>query len=172
MYFEHIQQFRLALGNLLVLLHKAQQHVDAGFTTEESLLQSRLASDMFPFVKQVQSTCDSAKLATARLSGQTAPVHEDNETTLIELKARVHRVLDFLGGFREDHFKDASTRPIVLPFFPEMYLTANDYLIQFASPNFYFHLTTAYALLRQQGLSIGKQDFIGQINFKPLNALN
>lgn len=172
MYFEHIQQFRLALGNLLVLLHKAEQFVDANSASEESLLQSRLAPDMFPLIKQIQSTCDSAKLAAARLSGQSAPVHEDTETSLIELKARVHRVLDFLGGFREGHFSEASARHIVLPFVPDMYLSANDYLVQFALPNFYFHLTTAYALLRQQGLSIGKQDFIGQINFKALTALN
>jgi len=152
--------FIRGLNNLSALLDKAVAH--AGEAGADALLQNRLIEDMNPLVKQVQVACDSAKLCVARLSGVDAPVNEDTEATVPELKARIASTLAWLASVPRETVDGQEGKDIVLKF-PggEWPFKGAAYVIGFAQPNFYFHLTTAYGLLRQAGVPIGKRDFIG-----------
>jgi hypothetical protein len=123
---------------------------------------------MFPLVGQIQSACDGAKFVAARLSGKEAPKHPDTEQTLDEIRARIRSVLDYLSGFKESDFEGADERLVPLGFMPGKGLRAADYLHEMALPNTYFHLTTAYGILRHAGVELGKMDFLGGANFKDL----
>lgn len=126
--------------------------------------QARLILDMLPLSSQIQIACDTAKGAAARLAGLEVPKHEDTEVTLEELKARVAKTLDFIRTVKPQQLQGAETREVVLQF-PQTTLKFNGlgYLTNFVLPNFYFHLTMAYALLRKNGVDIGKRDFLGAI---------
>jgi hypothetical protein len=152
--------FTRALRALSGLLDKAVEH--AGAAGADALLSNRLIEDMHPLVKQVQIACDSAKLCTARLSGTEAPVNEDTETTISELKARIAATLDYIGSVPRETIDGQEGRDVVLKF-PggEWPFKGQGYVIGFALPNFFFHLSTAYGLLRQAGVPIGKRDFLG-----------
>ena len=152
--------FTRALTALSALLDKAVEH--AGEAGADALLASRLAPDMHPLSKQVQIACDSAKLCIARLSGLEAPVHEDTETTIPELKARIAATLDYIGSAPRAAIDGQEDREVVLKF-PggEWPFKGQGYVIGFALPNFFFHVSTAYGLLRQAGVPIGKRDFLG-----------
>ena len=152
------------LGGLKTVLRKAKEHgVD-----ETALLNDRLAPDMFPFVKQVQITCDQAKGAAARLAGIEVPKFDDNETTLDELQARIDKTIDFLKTVSEDSFADAADRKITITYFPGKYMSGFDYAREYAIPNFYFHLVIAYGLVRKNGVQIGKADYTQGLPFKDL----
>ena len=114
-------------------------------------------------MKQVQSACDSAKFTAARLTGKDAPAHADEEKTFEELRARVAKVTTYLATFSEKDFDGADTRKVALPFLPggKKGALGLDYLVHFAQPNFFFHIVTAYAILRHNGAKLGKMDFIG-----------
>lgn len=152
--------FTRSLKALSGLLDKAAAH--AGETGAGALLANRLIDDMHPLSKQVQIACDSAKLCVARLSGAEAPVNEDVETTIAELKARIASTLDFLASVPRAAIDGQEDREVVLKF-PggEWPFKGQAYVIGFALPNFFFHLTTAYGLLRQAGVPLGKRDFLG-----------
>lgn len=152
--------FTRALKALSGLLDKAVAH--AGEAGAEAMLSNRLIEDMHPLSKQVQIACDSAKLCTARLSGIEGPVNEDTETTIAELKARIASTLEFIGSVPREAIDGQEDREVVLKF-PggEWPFKGQAYVIGFALPNFFFHLTTAYGLLRQAGVPIGKRDFLG-----------
>ena len=152
--------FTRALKALSGLLDKATAHV--GEDGAEALLANRLIEDMHPLAKQVQIACDSAKLCVARLSGAEAPVHEDVETTIPELKARIASTLDFLASVPRTEIDGQENREVGLKF-PggEWPFRGQAYVTGFALPNFFFHLTTAYGLLRQAGVPLGKRDFMG-----------
>jgi uncharacterized protein len=126
--------------------------------------QARLIADMLPLSAQIQIACDTAKGAAARLAGVEVPKHEDTEATLAELKARVAKTLDFIKTIKSEQLQGAETREIVLKF-PQTTLkfTGINYLTNFVLPNFFFHVTTAYALLRKNGVDLGKRDFLGPI---------
>jgi hypothetical protein len=128
------------------------------------LAQSRLFPDMFPLARQVQITCDTAKGAAGRLAGVDVPKHEDNEANLEQLKARVAKTLDFVKSVREAQLANAEARSIELKF-PSATLkfTGLSYATDFVLPNFYFHISVAYALLRQAGVEVGKNDYLGAI---------
>ena len=164
-----IAQMTQCLRNLDGFLDKGAALAEAKSFDANILLQARLAPDMFPLVKQVQSACDTAKFAAARLSGKTAPSDPDDEATIEELKARVHKTIAYLESFEAADFAGASERHIVLPFRPNHYALGVDYYLQFALPNFYFHTTTAYAILRHNGAELGKMDFIGSVALHPLD---
>jgi len=153
-----------ALTNLSSQLDKAKAHAEQKKCDFKAFAEARLIADMRPLTSQVQIACDNAKGAVARLSGIEAPKYEDNETTFEELKARIGKTLDFVNSVKREQFAGAEDRTIVLQF-PSLTLkfTAQDYITKFLLPNFYFHATMAYALLRQNGVDIGKQDFIGAI---------
>ncbi|MGF1465483.1 MAG: DUF1993 family protein [Sandaracinaceae bacterium] len=160
-------QMGKALSNLLLWLDKAADHARAKGFDGDSLLSSRLAPDQFTLVRQVQAACDTAKFAAARLAGREAPSHEDAETTLDELRARIRATTAFLETFDPAAFEGAEERTVPLPFVPDRAARGEDYLIEFAQPNFYFHLTTAYAILRHNGVELGKRDYIGSIRLLP-----
>ncbi|WP_332656791.1 DUF1993 domain-containing protein [Brevundimonas sp.] len=152
--------FTRSLKALSGLLDKAVAH--AGEAGAEALLSNRLIEDMHPLSKQVQIACDSAKLCVARLSGAEAPVNEDVETTIAELKARIAATLDFLASVPRTAIDGQEDREVVLKF-PggEWPFKGQAYVTGFALPNFFFHVTTAYGLLRQAGVPLGKRDFMG-----------
>jgi hypothetical protein len=129
------------------------------------LLDDRLAPDMQPLIYQVQSACDYVKAAAGWLAGEKPPRHEDDETTLDELRARIRKTVAFAKSVGEAKYAGAAERKIALPWKPGMVLGGEDYLLQVIIPNVYFHLTTAYAILRHNGVGIGKQDFLGYVRF-------
>lgn len=153
-----------ALTNLSRQLEKGNAHATQKKVDFGAFAQARLIADMRPLTTQIQIACDNAKGAVARLAGVDAPKHEDNEKTYEELQARIARTLDFIGTAKREQFAGAETREVVLKF-PNITLTFNgqDYVTKFLLPNFYFHVTMAYALLRQNGVELGKQDFLGAI---------
>lgn len=161
-----IPQFSKMLGNLSRILNKAGQHADAKKFDVEVLLNSRLAPDQFHFIRQVQIVCDTAKLGAARLAGKEAPVHEDKEKTLPELQARIETVLGYLATFTEKDFQGAEERKISQPRWEGKYLTGWEFAMQHALPNLYFHITTAYAILRHNGVDVGKKDYLGEMPYK------
>jgi hypothetical protein len=154
------------------ILDKAALFIKEEGITEESILAEAFAPDMFPFKRQVQVACDNAKAAAARLSGMENPVFEDTESTIAELKNRIDKTLAFIATVSPESFKDTATRQIVLPYVPGKYLTGFDYVREYVIPNFFFHITTAYDLLRHKGLKIGKADFVGSMPFNDLPAAN
>src|SRR5262249_6131832 len=126
----------------------------------------RLAPDQFALVRQVQIACDTPKLAASRLSGKEAPSHPDNEQTLEELRARVRAVVQYLDGFSPKDFEAAATRSITQPRWEGKTMTGADYFLEHALPNFYFHLSHVYAILRHNGVNLGKRDYLGALNLR------
>jgi len=157
------------LTNIGRWLDAASHHATEKGYDVNVLVHARLAPDQYPLVKQVQSCCDSAKFAVARLVGKEAPKHADTETTIDELKARVKTALAYLATVTEKDFDGAKDRKITLPWLEGRYLTSADYLNEMALPNFYFHATTLYAILRHNGVNLGKRDFIGELTTHPLS---
>ena len=152
------------LTNLSAVLDKAAAHAAAKKFDPAVLAQSRLYPDMYPLVRQVQIACDTAKGAAARLAGIEVPKHEDNETTLAELKARIAKTVDFLKSVNRDRLKDAESRDIEIKFPGGSWkFIGLAYLADFVLPNFYFHISMVYALLRKSGVEIGKSDFLGEL---------
>jgi uncharacterized protein len=150
------------LTNLSAILEKGAASGEARKIDPAVLIGSRLAPDMHPLSRQVQIASDSAKGAAARLSGTESPSWPDTETTFPELQARIKKTIDYLQAFKPEQFEGAEARTITLPS-PggEMKFTGKDFLFGFALPNTFFHLTTAYAILRHNGVAIGKMDFLG-----------
>ena len=153
-----------ALTNLDGILDKAIAHATTKKIDSKVLAETRLIADMMPLARQVQTACDNAKGLAARLAGIDVPKHEDNETTLPELQARIAKTLAFLNTVRPEQLDGAESREIVLTF-PGMTLkfTGHTYVTTFVIPNFFFHVTMAYAVLRQNGVDIGKGDYLGKI---------
>jgi len=163
-----VVQFSKMLKNLSAILEKGADFAESKAVDVEVLLNSRLSIDQFNLIRQVQIACDTAKLGVARLTGKTdtAPKHEDDETTLAELQARINSVLDYLSGFTPEDFANAETEKVSQPRWEGKYLTGLEFAIQHATPNIYFHVTTAYAILRHNGVNIGKKDYLGPLPYK------
>lgn len=150
------------LHNLDAIIDKAVADIDAGKLDEETVLHAKLAADMFDFTRQVQLATDFAKSPAARLAGVEVPKFPDDETTLAALKTRIAGISEFVRGFQPAQFDGAAQREIVIPMRDRtLEMTGSDYLLGWAQPNFYFHYTTAYAILRHLGVEIGKRDFLG-----------
>jgi hypothetical protein len=161
MYAATVPPLRLMLKNLSAVMAKAQAHCEAGKIDPNAFLASRLYPDMLPFISQIQIATDNAKGAAARLANVEIPKFEDNEKTFPELQARLDKTIAFLDTLTEGQFEGADTRTIVLQLRDRrLEFTGADYLTTWANPNFYFHATTAYALLRHGGVEIGKRDFL------------
>jgi hypothetical protein len=161
-----LNQLRRMLINLDGILGKAEKYAESKKFDVNVLTTWRVAPDMFPFTRQIQSTCDAAKFCAAYLSETAPPVHEDKETTWSELRQRVQKVIQYLEGFKESDFKNAANVKVSPRWAKGQSIGGEDYFYQVAIPNFYFHLTTAYALLRGAGVDIGKMDYLGNINLK------
>ncbi|MFD2265165.1 DUF1993 family protein [Lacibacterium aquatile] len=158
LYQASIPTFVRAFTNLSTILEKAADEPNA-----ESFLTARLAPDMHPLINQIQLASDAAKGAAARLSGQTPPSMPDVEKTYQDLQARIAKTVEFLKSIDPAAFDGAEERGVTLKLRSfETRFTASDYLFNFALPNFFFHCTTAYAILRHSGLAIGKMDFLGK----------
>lgn len=152
------------LTNMSAMLDKAAAFATAKKFDSVVLVQSRLYPDMHPLVRQVQIACDTAKGAAGRLAGVEVPKHEDTETTVDELKKRLAKTIDFLNSVQAEQFKSAEERSIELKFPSGSWkFTAVSYLTDFVLPNFYFHESMVYALLRNNGVELGKGDFLGKI---------
>ena len=148
------------LGGTKIVLEKTQAFLKEKWMSEEEFLQSRMWEDMFPFVRQVQISCDNAKGAMARLAGMEVPKFEDNEKTIAELFARVDKTLEFVKSVPESAFEGAEDRKISLSYWNGKYMTGHDYARFYAIPNFLFHVTTAYDLARKAGVPVGKSDYM------------
>ena len=166
MYKNLIPPFVKALTNLNVILDKGQEFADAKKIDSTVLLNTRLIADQFPLTRQIQIACDTAKLGAARLAGKDAPVHDDKETTMAELKNRVNDVIKYLNTFKPEDFKGAEERKISQPRWEGKWMTGEDYLLHHAIPNIYFHVTTAYSILRSQGVDVGKKTYLGEMPYK------
>jgi hypothetical protein len=167
-YYADVLQAAKMLKNLESWLDKAEAHAKQKKYDPAVLLQARLAPDMYPLTRQIQGACDGAKFLAARLSGQEPPKHPDSEQTLEELRTRIHTVLAYLETFKQSDFAGAETRVVPLGFMPGKGLLAGDFLREMNLPNTYFHLCMAYAILRHNGVDLGKIDFIGSLNLREL----
>ncbi|BDA79404.1 hypothetical protein LPTSP3_g23340 [Leptospira kobayashii] len=161
-----VKSFTKGLNNLVKILDKAAAHAESKKFSIDVLLNARLYPDQFHLIKQIQIACDTAKLGVARITGKDAPVHEDKETTLEELKSRLSSVIQYLETYKPEDFKDSSDRKVTQPRWEGKYLTGFEYLTQHALPNFYFHVTTAYAIFRHNGVDLGKRDYLGEMPYK------
>jgi uncharacterized protein len=164
MYYQVISQCVQNLKNLETCLDKAKQYSAAKKFDEAVLMTSRLAPDMQNFTYQVQSACDYVKAAAAWLSGQTPPKHEDNERTIDELRDRIRKTVAFAESVKEPQYSDAPERKVKLSWAPGKVIGGEDYLLQMTIPNTFFHIAMAYAILRHNGVDVGKMDFLGPIN--------
>jgi hypothetical protein len=164
MYQASVPCFVRTLGNLSAILDKAQAHVDARKIDPAALTSYRLFPDMLPMTKQVQIACDAAKGLVARLSGLENPVHDDNEKTLGELQARIAKTLAFVQSVTPVQIDGTEDKDIVVKRGDtETHYKGMQYLLGNALTNFYFHLTTAYNILRHNGVEIGKRDYLGKV---------
>lgn len=156
--------FEIGLNALSALLDKAEAYAESKSIDPAVLLNTRLFPDMFTLARQVQSACDQAKNGSARLAGIDPPRYEDNETTMADLRARIAKTLAFVKTLDAKRIDDSADREITFPLGPSKgHMKGVDYLHHFAMPNFYFHFTTAYDILRHCGVEVGKRDFIGAI---------
>lgn len=158
-----IRLFGKTLHNLETWMDKASAYAQAKAFEVDVLAQARLAPDQFPFAGQVQSACDQAKYAAAYLSGKEAPSHPDTEQTFAELRQRIQKCLAFLETVQAKDLAGAAERKVAPPWLGGKWLRADDYMVQVALPNFFFHVTMAYAILRHNGVSLGKMEYIGSI---------
>jgi hypothetical protein len=164
MYQASVSVFTRSLTALDAILDKAVAHADAKKIEHNTLLAARLFPDMFTFTKQVQLTTDFAKGPVSRLTGVEIPKYADDEKTFPELKARIAKTIAYLNSFKPEQFDLSDDKDITFPAGPDKSLTLSGsrYLLGVAHPNFYFHLTTAYDILRHNGVELGKLDFIGK----------
>ncbi len=164
LYQSSVPVYERALNAFLAILDKAEAHAAARKFDPNNYLAMRLSPDMFPLVRQVQSFCDHAKNSSFRLAAKDPPRKEDKETTVAELRDRVLSTLEMLKSIDAKAMEGGETREIIIPAGSnKLKLPGADYLIHFAMPNFYFHLTTAYDILRASGVEIGKRDFMGAV---------
>ena len=161
-----VPQFTKMLKNLDALLAKAIPFAEAKKIEVDVLLNSRLAPDQFNLIRQIQIACDAAKICVAKLTEKDAPVHDDKETTLPQLRNRIAETITFLASVSEKDFSKAAEIKVTTPRWEGKYLIGHEYVTQHSIPNVYFHVTTAYQILRHNGVEIGKKDFLGALPFK------
>ena len=162
MYQTSAPRFVAILTSLSALLDRAQAHVDAKKIDQSAILGFRLYPDMLSMTRQVQIACDSAKGGVARLAGVEIPKHEDNETTIAELNARIAKTIAFIQTFKPEQIDGTEDKTIVMKLGPnEVTFKGQQFLLNFATPNVYFHVVTAYNILRHNGVEVGKRDFLG-----------
>lgn len=167
MYNETFAQMKKQLGQLDKWLGTAAEYARSKNFDPDVLAVQRLAVDQFTLIRQVQICCDTVKLAASYLSGKPAESHPDDEQTLAQLQTRVRSTIAYLDSFAPGDFASAATAVVSQPRWKGEWMTGADYFLQHALPNFYFHLTTAYAILRHNGVSVGKRDFLGAQSRQP-----
>ena len=158
-----VPQLIKMLKNVDRWLVAATEHADRKKFDVNHLMTFRLALDQLPFDRQIQMVCDNAKFVAGRLTGKEWPAHPDTETTVEQLRARIASVIAYLETFKPDDFAGAEERKISLPWMEGKWMRGDEYVSQFALANFYFHVVTAYSMLRNNGVDLGKRDFIGGV---------
>jgi hypothetical protein len=164
MYYESFLQMKKMLGQVNTWLDKAEAHAKEKSFEPNLYLGFRLAPDQLAFARQVQIACDTAKLGASRLTGKEAPSHADSEQTLDELRLRLRSVVSYLDGYSEKDFEGSSTRSITQPRWEGKVMTGKDYFFEHVQPNFYFHAAHTYAILRHNGVPVGKRDYLGALS--------
>lgn len=166
MYLETFRQMKKQLGQLDAWLVAGESFArESGFDSAE-LLALRLAPDQFPLARQIQIAGDTAKLAASRLTGKEAPSHPDTETTIEQLRTRLREVVAYLDGLTAADFAGVADRTVTQPRWEGKVMTGPDYFIEHAVPNFFFHLTHSYAILRHRGVGLGKRDYLGAVSLR------
>jgi len=160
---DSIRLFGKTLRNLQQWMNKAEEHAKTKGFNVYVLVNARLAPDQFDFRQQIQGGCDQAKYAAAYLGGKQPPSHPDTEQTFAELRQRVEKCLGFLESFQAQDFAGSEDRKVAPQWLQGKWLRGDDYLIHVAIPNFFFHATMAYAILRHNGVVLGKMDYIGSL---------
>jgi uncharacterized protein len=164
MYYEAFSQMKKTLGQFNTWFDKAEAFAKEKSFDANLFVNFRLAPDQLPFVKQVQIACDTAKLGASRLTGKEAPSHADTEQTLAELRARVGSVIAYLDGYSEKDFEGTSSRSVTQPRWEGKVMTGKDYFFEHVQPNFFFHAAHTYAILRHNGVPVGKKDYLGALS--------
>ncbi len=161
MYHASIPHFILMLGNLSSILDKTSTHAEAMNIDQSVFVNARLAPDMYPLGRQIQIAADMAKACAARLAGIEVPRYEDNETKFADFKARIAKTIAFLQSVNVDQINGSAGRTVTIKMHDkEAVYTGQHYLLDIIIPHFYFHVTTAYAILRHHGVGLGKSDYI------------
>jgi hypothetical protein len=160
---DFVPQYAKMLKNLDGWLEKATAYAKQKDFDVDTLVHARLAPDQYPLDRQIQSACDSAKFSASYLTGQQPPVHPDTEKTIAELRARIRTCIAYLESVKASDMGAAEERRVSPKFLEGKWVRGDHYLLQMSVPNFYFHMTTAYAILRHNGVDLGKMDFIGPI---------
>ena len=173
LYTATIPPMKKALGALSKMLDKAETHAATKADEKrptavrmEALLNDRIVFDQFPLINQVRIAADNAKGGAARLAGMEPPVFEDTEKTVLELKARIEKTVAFLDTIKPTDVVGQEDRAVALPYWRGKHLTAFEYATEYLIPNFFFHVTTAYSILRKNGVDLGKADYIGGLPLK------
>ncbi len=163
LYGTSVPVFKQMLGSLSTMLSKAQAHAEARNIEPAVLLQARLYPDMFPLLRQVLIACDFAKGVSARLAGVDVPAYADDEVSFADLQARIDKTLAFINGIAPAQFEGSTTREVVTQAGTpkEKRFLGASYLVNYGLPHFFFHVTTAYNILRHNGVEVGKKDFVG-----------
>lgn len=162
--------FIKSLTNLKAFLRKGADHAKEVGIAEADFLSLQLSPDMFPLKRQIQISTDNAKGSVARLTGTTPLVIEDTETTVTELEARIDQVVAYLQTFTPEQFAPAATQEVTLPYFPGKHFVGHDFLVEYALPNFFFHVNMAYAIIRSEGVPVGKADYLGALTLHDTTA--
>jgi hypothetical protein len=170
MYTETFSQFKKQLGQLDKWLSTAAEHAKSKNFDADVFPTLRLAPDQFPLARQIQIACDTVKLSVNYLTGKPVQSQEDTEKTIPELQARVQSIIALLEGLTAKDFDGAATRVVSQPRWKGEWMTGADYFIEHTVPNFFFHLTTSYAILRHNGVAIGKRDYLGVQSKRPAAA--
>jgi hypothetical protein len=167
MYFELFSQMKKTLGQMDTWLEAADAHAKAKGFDSAVYAGLRLAPDQLAFARQVQIACDTTKLGASRLTGKDAPSQPDTEQTIAELRARVAAAIAYLDGFTAKDFEATATRLITQPRWEGKSMTGANYFLQHVVPNFFFHASHVYAILRHNGVGLGKKDYLGALTFQP-----
>lgn len=161
MYYALLHQLKKQLQQVDVWFDKAEAHAKAKSYDPNLFVPYRLAPDQFALARQVDSACDTVKFAASRLTGKDAPKNDDDEKTLAELRARVKSAIAYVDTFSEGDFAASATKTISSPRWEGKTMTGHEYFLNHSIPNFYFHVTHVYAILRHAGVDVGKRDFLG-----------
>ncbi|MEO7035015.1 MAG: DUF1993 domain-containing protein [Polyangiaceae bacterium] len=164
MYYDLFLEMKKMLGQVGTWLDKAEAYAKERNFDSNAYLTFRLAPDQLAFARQIQIACDTAKLGASRLTGKEAPSHADTEQTLDELRLRLKSVISYLDGFSAKDFEGAATRSVTQPRWEGKVMTGKDYFIEHVQPNFYFHASHTYAILRHNGVPVGKKDYLGALS--------
>jgi hypothetical protein len=166
MHYEIIRQMKKMLVHLDKWLQTASEFAQSKSFDPNVFVGMRLAPDQFPLSKQIQIACDTAKFGAGRLTGKEMPSQADTEQTIEELRSRVRSMVSYLEGFTAKDFEGAGARVISTPRWEGKVMSGTDYLLEHVMPNFFFHVTHSYAILRHNGVALGKQDYLGALSLR------